>query len=160
VTPNTVITTLDDISTIKLDFNVAEVFLAQLQPGQTIKANSIVYRGQDFEGTVTSVSSRVDPVTRSVQVRAEIDNPDGQLRPGMLLTVGLTLEERDTVVIPEAAVVPSQGRQFVFVIDEESIARRVEVEIGRRRPGLVEIVSGVVPGQRVVTQGLAITDCP
>ncbi len=155
VTPNTVITTLDDISTIKLDFNVAEVFLAQLQPGQTIKANSIVYRGQDFEGTVTSVSSRVDPVTRSVQVRAEIDNPDGQLRPGMLLTVGLTLEERDTVVIPEAAVVPSQGRQFVFVIDEESIARRVEVEIGRRRPGLVEIVSGVVPGQRVVTQGLA-----
>lgn len=155
VTPNTVITTLDDISTIKLDFNIAEVFLAQLQPGQTIKANSIVYRGQEFAGTVTSVGSRVDPVTRSVQVRAEIANPDGLLRPGMLLTVGLTLEERDTVVIPEAAVVPSQGRQYVFVVDEESVARRVEVEIGRRRPGLVEIVSGIVPGQRVVTQGLA-----
>lgn len=155
VSPNTVITTLDDISTIKLDFNIAEVFLAQLQPGQTIKANSIVYRGRDFEGVVSSVGSRVDPVTRSVQVRAEIANPEGVLRPGMLMTVGLTLNERDTVVVPEAAVVPSQGRQFVFVIDEENIARRVEVQLGRRRPGLVEIVSGVIPGQRVVTQGVA-----
>lgn len=155
VTPNTVITTLDDISTIKLDFNIAEVYLAQLQPGQTIKANSIVYRGQEFQGIVTSVGSRVDTSTRSVQVRAEIDNTEGLLRPGMLLTVGLTLNPRDAVVVPEAAVVPSQGRQYVFVVDEESVARRVEVQLGRRRPGQVEIVSGVVPGQRVVTQGIA-----
>ncbi|MDP2380565.1 MAG: efflux RND transporter periplasmic adaptor subunit [Pseudohongiella sp.] len=155
VTPNTVITTLDDISTIKLDFNIAEVYLAQLQPGQTIKANSIVYRGQEFQGIVTSVGSRVNTSTRSVQVRAEIDNADGLLRPGMLLTVGLTLNPRDAVVVPEAAVVPSQGRQYVFVVDEESVARRVQVELGRRRPGQVEIVSGVVPGQRVVTQGIA-----
>jgi membrane fusion protein (multidrug efflux system) len=155
VSPSTVITTLDDISVIKVDFNVAEVYLAQLESGQTIKANSIVYRGRDFEGVVSSVGSRIDPATRSVQVRAEIANQDGELSPGMLLTVGLTLSERDAVVIPEAAVVPSQGRQFVFVIDEESIARRVEVQLGRRRPGLVEIVSGVVPGQQVVTQGVA-----
>lgn len=155
VTPNTVITTLDDISTIKLDFNVAEVYLAQLQPGQSIKANSIVYRGQEFGGIVTSVGSRVDTATRSVQVRAEIENSAGLLRPGMLLTVDLTLNPRDAIVVPEAAVVPSQGRQYVFVVDEESVARRVEVELGRRRPGQVEIVSGVVPGQRVVTQGIA-----
>lgn len=155
VTPNTVITTLDDISTIKLDFNIAEVFFAQLEPGLTVKANSIVYRGRNFEGVVQNVGSRIDEVTRSVQVRAEIDNSDRVLRPGMLLTVGLTLNERDTVVVPEAALVPSQGRQYVFVVDEENIARRVQVEIGRRRPGLAEIVSGVVPGQRVVTQGIA-----
>lgn len=155
VTPNTVITTLDDISAIKLDFNVAEVFFAQLQPGLRVKANSIVYRGRNFEGVVQNIGSRIDEVTRSVQVRAQIDNSDRVLRPGMLLTVGLTLNERDTVVVPEAALVPSQGRQYVFVVDEESIARRVEVEIGRRRPGVAEIVSGVVPGQRVVTQGIA-----
>jgi len=155
VTPNTVITTLDDISTIKLDFNVAEVYLAQLQPGQSIKANSIVYRGQEFGGIVTSVGSRVDTATRSVQVRAEIENSAGLLRPGMLLTVDLSLNPREAIVVPEAAVVPSQGRQYVFVVDEESVARRVEVELGRRRPGQVEIISGVVPGQRVVTQGIA-----
>lgn len=155
VTPSTVITTLDDISTIKLDFNIAEVFFAQLAPGLTVKANSIVYRGRDFEGVVQNIGSRIDQVTRSVQVRAQIDNSDRVLRPGMLMTVGLTLNERDTVVVPEEALVPSQGRQYVFVVDEENIARRVEVELGRRRPGLAEIVSGVVPGQRVVTQGIA-----
>jgi len=155
VTPSTIITTLDDISTIKLDFNIAEVFFAQLQPGLSVSANSIVYRGREFEGVVQNVGSRIDEVTRSVQVRAEIDNSDRVLRPGMLLTVGLTLNERDTVVVPEAALIPSQGRQYVFVVDEESIARRVEVEIGRRRPGLAEIVAGIVPGQRVITQGVA-----
>jgi membrane fusion protein (multidrug efflux system) len=82
VTPNTVITTLDDISTIKLDCNVVEVYVEQLAPGQTINSNSIVYRGQAFEGIVTSVGSRVDTSTRSVQVRAEIENSDGLLRPG------------------------------------------------------------------------------
>ena len=155
VTPSTVITTLDDISTIKLDFNVAEVFFAQLKPGLDVKANSIVYRGRSFEGKVQNVGSRIDEVTRSVQVRADIDNSDRVLRPGMLLTVGLTLNERDTIVVPEAALIPSQGRQYVFVVDEENTARRVEVELGQRRPGQVEIVTGVVPGQRVITQGIA-----
>lgn len=155
VTPSMVITTLDDISVIKLDFNIAEVYLAQLASGLTVQANSVVYRGRVFDGVVRNIGSRVDPVTRSVQVRAEIDNSEGLLRPGMLLTVGLTLNERDTVVVPEEALVPSQGRQYVFVVDEENVARRVEVQLGRRRPGLAEIVSGVVPGQRVVTQGVA-----
>ena len=155
VTPNTVITTLDDVSVIKLDFNIAEVYLAQLEQGATVKASSIVYRGTNFEGVVRNIGSRIDPVTRSVQVRAEIDNSEGKLRPGMLLTVGLVLNERETIVVPEQAIIPSQGRQFVFVVDEENVVRRVEVELGRRRPGLAEIVSGVVPGQRVVTQGVA-----
>lgn len=155
VTPSTVITTLDDISVIKLDFNIAEVFFAQLQPGLTVTANSIVYRGRQFRGVVQNIGSRIDEMTRSVQVRADIDNSDRVLRPGMLLTVGLTLNERETVVVPEESLIPSQGRQYVFVVDEENIARRVEVEIGRRRPGLAEIVSGVVPGQRVVAQGVA-----
>jgi membrane fusion protein (multidrug efflux system) len=155
VTPNTVITTLDDVSVIKLDFNIAEVFLAQLEQGATVKASSIVYRGTNFEGVVRNIGSRIDPVTRSVQVRAEIDNSEGKLRPGMLLTVGLVLNEREIIVVPEQAIIPSQGRQFVFVVDEENVVRRVEVELGRRRPGLAEIVSGVVPGQRVVTQGVA-----
>jgi len=155
VTPNTVITTLDDISTIKLDFTVAESYLAQLGSGLEIQANSIVYPGRPFVGSVQVIGSRVDAVTRSVLVRANIANPDAALRPGMLMTVGMMLNEREAVVIPEQAVVPAQGRQFVFVVDEENIARRIEVMLGMRRPGIVEIVSGVVPGQRVIAEGVA-----
>ncbi|HBX38282.1 MAG TPA: efflux transporter periplasmic adaptor subunit [Pseudohongiella sp.] len=155
VSPNTEITTLDDISTIKLDFNVSESFLAQLESGLQVTAHSIVYPNRSFVGDVEVIGSRVDVVTRSVPVRAVIDNPDGALRPGMLLTVGLMLNERETIVIPEQSVVPAQGRQYVYVVDEEELARRVEVQLGARRPGVVEVLSGLVPGQRVVAEGVA-----
>ena len=155
VTPNTVITTLDDISVIKLDFNVAESYLAQLGTGLQIEGSTIAYPGRVFEGKVQVLGSRVDPVTRSVQVRAEIDNVDGELRPGMLLTVGMMLNEREVMVIPEQALIPSAGSQYVFVVDEENIARRVEVSLGSRRPGIVEITEGLVPGQRIITEGVA-----
>src|SRR5690606_17756063 len=104
VQPNTPITTLDDISTIKLDFTVPETFIADVQPGATVVARSVSYPGRDFVGVVRTVGSRVDPVTRAVSVRAHISNADAALRPGMLLTVELRSRERTTLVVPEAAV--------------------------------------------------------
>ncbi|MDT8399906.1 MAG: efflux RND transporter periplasmic adaptor subunit [Pseudomonadales bacterium] len=155
VSPGTVITTLDDISTIKLDFTIPEVYLADIHVGQKIKAHSVVYADREFEGIVRVVGSRVDPVTRSVSVRAHIDNPEATLRPGMLLTVAMGLNEHEATVVPEESVIVSQGHQYVFVIDDENIARQVEITLGRRRPGMVEVLSGLIPGQRVVTQGVA-----
>ncbi len=155
VSPTTVITTLDDISIIKLDFTVPEIYLADVRTGQPVKARSIVYRNREFEGTIQVVGSRVDPVTRSVTVRAHIDNLDNTLRPGMLLTVSLALNEHEATVIPEQAVISSQGRHYAYVVDDENRARRVEVSLGRRRPGLVEILEGLNPGQVVITQGVA-----
>ena len=155
VTPNTVITTLDDISTIKLDFTIAEVYLAQLKVGQLVNAKSIVYPDYNFEGVVQVIGSRIDPVTRSVQVRAHIDNSSGVLRPGMLLTVSLALNESDSLVLEEAALIPSGGRQYVFVVNDEDIVRQVEVLIGRRQPGKVEVLGGLQIGDRVVVEGMA-----
>jgi membrane fusion protein (multidrug efflux system) len=155
VSPNTVITTLDDISVIKLDFTIAEVYLAQILSGQAVSAESIVYRGRKFEGVVQVVGSRIDPVTRSVQVRAVIDNADGVLRPGMLMTVSVALNAVRANVIPEQALVPRAGKQFVFLVGDENVANQVEVEIGRRRPGVVEILSGLSLGDQVVVEGLS-----
>ncbi|MCK5425906.1 MAG: efflux RND transporter periplasmic adaptor subunit, partial [Emcibacter sp.] len=84
VTPGTVIATLDDLSVIKLDFTVPEGFLATLKTGQTIKAKSDAYPKKIFEGLVTNIGSRIDPVSRAVTVRAIIPNDDRKLRPGML----------------------------------------------------------------------------
>ncbi|MGM0631936.1 MAG: efflux RND transporter periplasmic adaptor subunit [Pseudomonadota bacterium] len=154
VSPSTVITTLDEIDTIKLDFDVPEMYLAQLESGLGVEAGSIVYRGRDFSGEVRSIGSRIDPVSRSVRVRAHIDNADRALRPGMLLTTTVALSPREVLVVPEQAIVPSQGSQYVFMPDGENVARRVEVELGRRRPGIVEIVSGVDVGDHVITDGI------
>ncbi len=154
VTPSTVISTLDDISIIKLDFTIPEVHLSGIRAGDTVRAKSVVYPDRDFAGEVMVIGSRVDPVTRSVSVRAHIENADSVLRPGMLLTVAIALNEHEAIVVPEEAVILRQGRAFVFVVNEERIARQVEVTLGMRQPGIVEILSGLRPDQYIVTQGM------
>src|SRR5690606_15038962 len=113
VTPGTPIATLDDISTIKLDFSVPERFLSVLAPGQDVVAQSAAWPERDFRGTVATIGSRVDPVTRAVSVRANIPNGDGLLRPGMLLTVRLFEPERQTLAIPEIALTQVGSRSYV-----------------------------------------------
>jgi membrane fusion protein (multidrug efflux system) len=98
------------------------------------------------------MDSRVDPVTRSVTVRAELDNPDGVLRQGMFMTVALQGEVSPTLLVPEEALVPERGKTYVFVV-HDSIVERREVRTGKRKPGFVEIVDGVRDGERVVVDG-------
>jgi membrane fusion protein (multidrug efflux system) len=153
VTPGTPIATLDDISVIKLDFSVPERFLAVLARDQDISARSETYPDRAFEGKVTSVDSRIDPVTRSIAVRAEIPNPDLLLRPGMLMAVQLFREPRDTLAVPEIAILQVGMDSFVFRVTAEETAERVAVELGARRKGEVEIVRGLTAGDRIVTEG-------
>lgn len=153
LSPGDQITTLDDLSVVKVDFAVPEVFLASLQVGMTISARSAAYRDDTFEGEVISIDSRVDPVTRSVQVRAELPNPDLKLRPGMLLTLVLLRERVETLLIPEEAIIPVRDRRYVYIVKEDNTAERREVTTGRRRIGEVEILDGIKPGEIVVTEG-------
>jgi membrane fusion protein, multidrug efflux system len=153
VTPGTAIATLDDISLIKLDFSVPERYLAVLSRGQQIVAHSETWPDRDFAGTVASVDSRVDPVTRSVTVRAEVPNPDRLLRPGMLLSVRLYQAARDTIVVPEIAVIQIGTEAFVYRVTREQTAERVKVVLGSRRRGEVEIASGLSAGETIVTEG-------
>jgi membrane fusion protein (multidrug efflux system) len=154
VTPGTEITTLDDISVIKLDFSVPETALSTMRVGLPVRATSAAWPGRTFEGTIVSIGSRVDPVSRAVVVRAELPNPEALLKPGMLLGVAIDAAPREAVVIPEIAVVSVGSRHFVFEVAEGDVARQVEVALGSRRAGEVEIVRGLEPGQRVVTDGI------
>jgi membrane fusion protein (multidrug efflux system) len=105
-----------------------------------------------FEGKVVSIDSRIDPATRAVIVRAVVPNRDAALKPGMFLTVDLSKERRDALLVPEEALVPEQARQYVYVVDGTVVAKR-EVRLGRREPGSVEITEGIVAGDRVVIEG-------
>src|SRR5690606_36112838 len=153
VTPGTPIATLDDISTIKLDFSVPERFLSVLQPGQQVVAQSAAWPDRDFHGTVSTIGSRVDPVTRAVPVRADIPNEDARLRPGMLLTVRLFEPERQTLAIPEIALTQVGSRAYVYRVDDQGTAEQVTVQIGARRRGEAERLSGLSSGDRVVVDG-------
>lgn len=153
VSPSTIITTLDDTSEIKLDFNVPEVFLSRLARGLAVTARSAAWPGFEFSGQVTSIDTRVDPVSRTVTVRALMPNEQGRLRPGMFLTVTLLKQDVEALLIPEQAIVPERSRQYVFTVTDAGTVERHEVRTGRRRPGQVEIIEGLSPGERVITEG-------
>lgn len=154
VEPGDLITTLDDLSVIKLDLNVPAVFLPTLTRGLAIVAEARALDGQSFRGAVSSIDSRVDPVTRSITVRALISNADGILKPGLLMTADLLKNAREGIVIPEEALIPLGRETHVLVVDPttDTALRRV-VEIGLRRPGSVEVLSGLEEGELVVTHG-------
>ncbi|MBL8199821.1 MAG: efflux RND transporter periplasmic adaptor subunit [Chromatiales bacterium] len=152
VGPDTVITTLDDTSVIKLEFGIPENFVGDLRTGNTIVADSTVYPDRRFKGTVTSIDSRVDPVTRAVTVLATVPNDEGLLKPGMFLTVGLEKKRENVLLIPEEALVPREGRQYVFVVEDGKAMER-EVVLGGRAPGLAEIRSGLESGVLLITEG-------
>lgn len=154
VTPGTAITTLDDVSILKLDFSIPEIFLGSIGVDAKVIARSSAFADEEFIGTVRSVGSRVDPLTRAVTVRAHIDNASGRLKPGMLLTVRLATPGRATLAVDEISVVQTGTQAFVYRVDAESKAQRVDVQIGARQGGRVEILSGLNAGDRVVAEGL------
>lgn len=154
VTPGTPITTLDAIDTIKLDFTVPEVAMAAVAAGQQVQAKSAAFPELKFSGVVSVVGARVDPVTRSVQVRAEMPNADRLLRPGMLLTVTLALPQRQVLSIPEISLIQVGSSQSVFRVGEDSKVERVEVKSGARQAGRVEVIAGLREGDRVVVDGV------
>ena len=152
VSPGGVITTLDDLSVVKLDFAVPEIFLSSLKPGLTVEAQSSAYPNTMFKGRVDSVDTRVDPTTRAVVVRALIDNKDQRLRPGMFMTLQLVRSAGRALMLPESAIVPEDSKHFVFVVADGHADKR-EIKIGRRRPGEVEILKGVTEKDTVVIDG-------
>jgi membrane fusion protein (multidrug efflux system) len=153
LSPNVSLTTLDDISSIKLDFTLPESYLAAIEPGQEVIALSIAYPGLSFIGSVTTIDSRIDPNTRTIKVRAKLNNDELLLRPGMLLTVRLIQERQQFLAIPESAVMPVQNKQFAYLIIDGKAERR-EFEEGRRIPGFVEVRSGLKAGEQVITEGV------
>ncbi|MDT8320939.1 MAG: efflux RND transporter periplasmic adaptor subunit [Xanthomonadales bacterium] len=156
VDPSTVITTLDDRSRIKLDFNVPEVFLSRLEPGLTVTASSAAWPDARFSGTVVTIDTRVDPVSRTIMVRAILPNDDGRLRPGMFLTVTLLKEDVVALMVPEQALVPERSKQYVYVVGSDLTVELREVWTGRRRPGEVEITGGLQAGEQVIAEGTQI----
>jgi membrane fusion protein (multidrug efflux system) len=157
VSPGTVITTLDDLSRLKVDFSVPEIFLPYLTEGLPIQATSQTYPGKTFEGSIHFIDSRIDPATRAITLRAYLPNEDKntglRLRPGMLINVRIEQPTRMALMIPERAIAPLRGEQFVFVVDENNIAHRRSVQIGQRIQGEVEIVLGIEAGETIVIDG-------
>jgi len=152
VTPGTVITTLDDVSTVYVDFPVPETQLAQVAPGQHLTGSAAAYPGRRFDGSVATVDARVDATTRALTVRGAFANADRALKPGMLLSVDIARAERSALLVPEIAVVQVGAESYVYRV-RDGKAERADIVMGARRDGRVEVRSGLSAGDTIVVDG-------
>ncbi len=144
---------LEAIDVLKVDFSVPERFAQQLQPGRKVSVRINAFPGESFQGEVYAIDPRIDESTRSFLLRARIANADGRLRPGMFADAELVLSVRaDALWVPEQAIVPVGEQQFVFrVVNGKALM--TPVQLGLRRPGQVEVSSGLDAGAVVVSEG-------
>lgn len=151
------LTWLVDLDPVKVEFNVPERFLGQVEVGQTIDVTVAAYPERKFRGKVFFVAPFVDSVTRTVLMKAEVPNGERKLKPGMFANLDLTLQVRaNAAVVPESALsqILDGNRAVVMLVEADDTVVARKVQVGMRLPGLVEIVDGLDGSERVVVQGL------
>ncbi len=157
------IVNIEDITAVFVDFRLPERFQTKVKKGQKAQVDMDALPGRKFTAVIQAIDPMLDANGRSVGIRACIDNRQNQLRPGMFARVNAVFSERDkAIVVPEEAIVPQGGKQFVIKLldgadkgtdKETKTTQRVEVKVGIRKPGKVEILEGLVEGDEVITAG-------
>ena len=154
ITAGQALAPLEQISVLKVDFRLSEVALPAIKVGQTLNLEVDSSPGKVFPGRVYAIDPRLAEETRSIGVRARVPNDKAELRPGLFARVRLVVaERRNAVLVPEQSIVPQGEQLFVYVIEDGKAAIR-PVQLGLRQSGRVEIVSGVKPGDVVITAGV------
>ena len=157
VNPGAPIVTLDDLTAVRVDFQVPERYLAQVHEGQAITAKVDAYPGETINGRIAKLDTRIDERTRAITARAEFPNPQHRLKPGMMVRVGVARGVRQSVSAPESAVSVQGDSAFVYVLHPAGKRTMVEqrpVITGVRQNGFVEITDGVKAGDKIVADGL------
>ncbi|MFN0040847.1 MAG: efflux RND transporter periplasmic adaptor subunit [Burkholderiales bacterium] len=144
---------LENLNSIKVDFKIPENYLAKVRPNQDIAIRLDAFPTESFTGKVYATEPKIDEKTRTISMRARIANKGLKLKPGMFVRVAVTLENRpNALMVPETAIWPQGKDSFVFkVVDGKAVLTRID--IGVRRPGEVEVLSGLASGDTVITEG-------
>jgi len=155
ISKNTTLTWVVDLDPVKVELNVPERYVGQLRVGQKVDITVAAYPGRTFSGEVFFIAPFVESATRTALVKARIPNPQMELKPGMFANLDLTLKLKEqAIVIPESSVLASGDRNIIYVLDAQDAAQIRTVTLGIRQAGLVEILTGLKPGERVVAEGL------
>ena len=148
------LSSLVQIDPLEVEFNVPERYLGQLRFGQVIRISSVAYPGEAFEGEVFFVSPQLDERNRTISMKANIDNTDDRLKPGMFANLELVFQARsEAIVIPEQAISYRGDQALVVVMGQDGKAEYRDVGVGLRLSGTVEVTSGLTAGEIVVVEG-------
>ncbi|MDP6440827.1 MAG: efflux RND transporter periplasmic adaptor subunit [Pelagibacteraceae bacterium] len=151
---NSIILTLDDTSIIFSDLKIPEVYAGIIKKGLSIEAKFAAYKNKIYRGNIESIASRIDAQTRSILTRVKIENKNSELIPGSFLEIQIKYNERDSLSIPDTGVIYEGDKKFVYKVLENNTVQKIEVTTGSRNKGKIELLSGLVNGNKVVAEGL------
>lgn len=157
INPGAAIVTLDDVSAMRVDFDIPDRYLASVHEGQTIYARLDAYPGEVTQGRISKLDTRIDERTRAITARAVFPNPSRRLKPGMMLRIAVARGQRQSLSIPESSLSVQADSAFVYVLNqqgERTMAEQRPVRTGVRQDGVVEILDGLQAGDRLVADGL------
>ena len=150
---NSLIVTLDDLKKIVIDIKVPENYVGILKPNLKAEIINSAFN-KTFKGKVESISSRIDPSTRSILARIIVDNSNFEIIPGQLMTVKVIYDETNQIGVPESAVTIQGNTAFVYVVNADT-AEKKNIKMGKRNFGKVSIVSGINEGDMVISEGVS-----
>ena len=147
------IITLDDLKKIVIDIKVPETYVSILKPGLKAEISSSAFK-KNFKGSIETISSRIDPSTRSILSRVLVDNSNFEIIPGQLMTVKVIYDEINQIGVPESSVTIQGSTAFVYTVNDNT-AEKKNIEIGKRNFGKVSVLSGINEGDLVITEGVS-----
>jgi len=150
---NSLIITLDDLKKIVIDIKIPENYVGILKPGLKAEIINSAFN-KTFKGKVESISSRIDPSTRSILARIIVDNSNFEIIPGQLMTVKVIYDEINQIGVPESAVTIQGNTAFVYIVNADT-AEKKNIKMGKRNFGKVSIVSGINEGDMVISEGVS-----
>ena len=151
---NTIILTLDDAKKVLCDLKIPEVYAAILKKELTVRARFSAYKDKIYEGKIQSVASRVDAQTRSILARAQINNENSEIIPGSLLEIEILYNNKDALSVPDTSVMYEGSKKFIYKVIENNMLSKVEVKTGVRNQGNLEILDGLIEGDKIIAEGL------
>lgn len=151
---NTIILTLDDSKKVLCDLKIPEVYAAVLKKDLKLRAKFSAYKDKTYEGIIQSVASRVDAQTRSILARAQIKNENSEIIPGSLLEVEILYNEKNALSAPDTSVMYEGNKKFIYKIVENNMLKKIEVKTGVREQGNIEILDGLIAGDKIIAEGL------
>lgn len=154
VSSDTVLTRLENLSPMLVEFQVPEQFFSIARPGLAAEATTPAWPGKTFTASLSEIDTSIDPVSRTFRVRAQMPNEDGALASGMFMRLSLQLSSDGVVMIPEQSITMEEGTPFVFVVKDGKVERR-DVQTGGREPGWVQITNGLTLGEEIVVSGIS-----
>lgn len=149
---------LSDLSVVWMYADIYEKDLAGIQLGQTVTVTSGAYPGETFTGQVTFINPVMDDATRTVKIRVEMANPEGRLKPNMFVNANLQMMLGESLVVSESSLIDTGTRKLVFVAQGEDTFVKRDVVVGQSAEGYIQILSGLQPGDTVVTAATFLID--